>query len=103
METITRLTTSLQPLKPPPGICGSLGCVIGAHCRIGSRFTLYQNGTIAQVLGPIEIGSETIIGANAVVFDSVLGRCVVAGIPARVKIADLSDAAFAEFWDSIKG
>jgi serine acetyltransferase len=49
------------------------------------------------------VGSETIIGANAVVIDSLPSRCIAAGIPARVKVADLSDAQFREFWDSIKG
>ena len=102
------------------------GSVIGAKCTIGSHFTVYQNVTIgdklgrqtgerpvlgdrviasagAQVLGPVRVGSETIIGANAVVIDSLPGRCVAAGIPARVKVADLSDAQFREFGDSIKG
>jgi serine acetyltransferase len=44
-----------------------------------------------------------VIGANSVVLESVPGRCVVAGAPARVKVANLSDEAFAEFWAAIKG
>jgi len=105
-----------------------LGTVIGARCRAGSHFTMYQGATLgdklgkqtgldarpvigdyvivsagASVLGPVTVGSKTVIGANAVVLDSLPGRCVAAGIPARVKVEDLSDAAFEEFWSSIRG
>jgi serine O-acetyltransferase len=103
-----------------------VGCVIGTGCKVGSSFTVYQGVTLgdklgrdtgkqpvigdrvivsagAQVLGPVTIGSETVIGANSVVLDSVPGRSVVAGVPARVKIANLSDQAFGEFWAAIKG
>ena len=103
-----------------------VGSVIGTGCKIGSSFTVYQGVTIgdklgrdtgkrpvigdrvivsagAAVLGPVTIGSETVIGANAVVLDSVPGRCVVAGVPAQVKVANLSDEAFGEFWAGLKG
>lgn len=102
------------------------GTVIGARSRIGADFTVYQNVTIgdklgrdtgprpvlgdrviasagAQVLGGVEVGSQVVIGANAVVLDSLPDRCVAAGIPARVCVADLDDARFGEFWDSLKG
>lgn len=103
-----------------------VGCVIGTGCKVGSGFTVYQGVTLgdklgrdtgrqpvigdrvivsagAQVLGPVTIGSETVIGANSVVLESVPSRCVVAGVPARVKVSDLSDQAFDEFWAAIKG
>jgi serine O-acetyltransferase len=41
-------------------------------------------GVGAKILGPIEIGSHCIIGANAVVVKSVPSNCVVAGVPARI-------------------
>jgi serine acetyltransferase len=103
-----------------------VGCVIGTGCKIGSKFTVYQGVTIgdklgrdtgkqpvigdrvivsagAQVLGPVTIGAETVIGANSVVLQSVPSRCVVAGVPAQVKIESLSDEAFGEFWAAIRG
>jgi serine O-acetyltransferase len=112
-------------IGPGLKIIHGAGTVIGAQCKIGSHFTVYQNVTVgdklgrqtgarpelgdriiastgAQVLGPVHVGSETIIGANAVVLDSLPKRCIAAGIPAKVKVADLSDEQFAEFWSSIK-
>jgi serine O-acetyltransferase len=103
-----------------------VGSVIGAMCTVGSHFTLYQNVTIgdklgrdtgrrpqvgdyviasvgAQILGPVSVGSRSVIGANAVVLESLPERCVAAGVPARVVVPNLSDAAFGEFWASIKG
>jgi serine O-acetyltransferase len=38
----------------------------------------------AKILGPIRIGNNCIIGANAVVCTSFPAKCVVAGIPARI-------------------
>lgn len=103
-----------------------VGCVIGTGCKIGRNFTVYQGVTIgdklgrdtgkrpvigdrvivsagASVLGPVTVGSETVIGANSVVLDSVPSRCVAAGAPAQVKVANLSDEAFGEFWASLLG
>jgi len=103
-----------------------VGTVIGSMCRVGSHFTAYQNVTIgdklgrdtgkrpevgdyviatagAQILGSVTVGSRSVIGANAVVLRSLPERCVAAGVPARVVVADLSDEAFGEFWASIKG
>lgn len=37
----------------------------------------------AKILGPVEIGDHSIIGANAVVLKSIPPHSVVAGIPAR--------------------
>jgi serine acetyltransferase len=49
------------------------------------------------------VGSRSVIGANAAVLESLPDRCVAAGVPARVVIADLSDEAFGEYWTSLKG
>ena len=131
IAALSRLLTGTEiyfsaEIKPGLKLIHGLGCVIGTGCQVGSDFTVYQGVTIGdklgrhtgkqpvigdrvivsagtQVLGPVTIGSETVIGANSVVLDSVPGRCVVAGVPAQVKIANLSDEAFGEFWTAIKG
>ena len=41
-------------------------------------------GAGARILGDIRVGRRAIIGANAVVLESVPDDAVVAGIPARV-------------------
>jgi len=38
----------------------------------------------AKVLGDIEVGDGVVIGANAVVLQSVPDNCIVAGVPARI-------------------
>ena len=73
--------------------------VIGRNCTIGSCVTIggksgwyevpvigdnVQISSGAKILGPIRIGSNVIIGANAVVTKDVPSDCVVAGIPARI-------------------
>lgn len=85
------------------------GTVIGAS-RIGRNVTIFQGVTLgaadadlgfdvqrrpaladdvvigagAKVLGHLEIGQGTKIGANAVVLESVDAGCVAVGIPARI-------------------
>jgi len=48
---------------------------------IGNRVFI---GTGAKVLGPITIGDDVRIGANAVVLDDVPSGCTVVGAPARI-------------------
>jgi len=104
------------------------GTVIGAMSKIGSNFTVYQGVTVGDklgrdtgidkrpvieddviasagstIIGPVRIGSMTLIGANARVIDSMPGRCIAAGVPARVKAKDLSDEAFDEYRKALKG
>jgi serine O-acetyltransferase len=50
--------------------------VIGNNVDIGSG---------AKVLGPIQIGDNVVIGANAVVIRDVPDNCIAAGVPAVVK------------------
>ncbi|MBB2894045.1 serine O-acetyltransferase EpsC [Flexivirga oryzae] len=52
------------------------------HPTIGNKVTI---GAGARVLGPIEIGDETQIGANAVVVRDVPGASVAVGVPAKVR------------------
>lgn len=83
------------------------GVVIGETTEIGDNVTMYQGATLggtgkdtgkrhptlgngvivgagAKVLGPINIGTGSKIGANAVVLKDVLPRATAVGIPARV-------------------
>ncbi len=83
------------------------GVVIGETAEIGENCTLYQGVTLggtgkdvgkrhptlhdnvmvgagAKILGPVEIGSNTKIAANAVVLHPVPDNSTAVGIPARV-------------------
>lgn len=83
------------------------GVVIGETTEIGDNCTLYQNVTLggtgkdigkrhptlgnnvmvgagARVLGPMKIGDNVKIAANAVVLDEVPPNCTAVGVPARV-------------------
>jgi len=126
VAVVSRQLTAMEiyysaDIGPGLKIIHGAGSVIGAGCTIGSHFTLYQGVTVGdklgretlgdriiasagcQILGPVEVGSECILGAGAVVLQSIPARSIAAGVPARVRVADLSDAQFGEFWDSIKG
>lgn len=84
----------------------SLGIVIAA-CKIGENFSIYQNATVGNnkpretrttpiigsnvsmlvgcvVAGPITIGDNVKVGANAVVLDDIPCDSIAVGIPARV-------------------
>lgn len=84
---------------------GGIGVVIHARSEIGSNCLIGQNITIggrsghyevprignnveicagSRVLGPITIGDNAIIGANAVVIKDVPENAVVAGVPAKI-------------------
>ena len=84
---------------------GGIGVVIHARAVIGKNCVIGQNVTIggksgwhevpvigdnveisagARVLGPIRIGNNVIIGANAVVVKDVPDNCIVAGVPAKI-------------------
>ena len=96
-----------------------MGVVIGETSEIGNNVTLYHNVTLggiapsinsndqrdikrhpslednvvvgsgAQILGPITIGKNSLIGSNSVVTKNVPEKSVVAGIPAK-KVGDAS-------------
>jgi serine O-acetyltransferase len=83
------------------------GVVIGETAEVGARVTLYQGVTLggtslskgkrhptvgdrvtigagAKVLGPITVGHDSRIGANAVVVRPVPAHSVVVGVPGQV-------------------
>jgi serine O-acetyltransferase len=68
-------------------------CIIGQGVTIGGKSGWYEVPVIgdnveisagARIIGPIRIGNNVIIGANAVVVKDVPDNCVVAGVPARI-------------------
>ncbi len=84
-----------------------MGVVIGETAEIGDNCTIYQGVTLggtgkdvgkrhptlgnnvmvgagAKVLGPMNIGDNTKIAANAVVLDKIPDDCTAVGIPAKV-------------------
>ncbi len=84
-----------------------MGVVIGETAEIGDNCTIYQGVTLggtgkdvgkrhptlgnnvmvgagAKVLGPMTIGDNTKIAANAVVLEKIPDDCTAVGIPARV-------------------
>ncbi len=90
-----------------------MGVVIGETSEIGNNVTIYHNVTLggiapsinsndqrnvkrhptlednvvvgsgAQILGPIIVGKNSLIGSNSVVTKNVPEKSVMAGIPAR--------------------
>jgi serine O-acetyltransferase len=73
--------------------------IIGKNCMIGTNITIggrsgFQDvpkigdnvyiATGAKILGPIVVGNNVTIGANAVVIKDVPDNAVVAGIPAKI-------------------
>ena len=94
-----------------------MGVVIGETSEIGNNVTIYHNVTLggispsinsneqrdvkrhptlednvvvgsgAQILGPIIIGKNSLIGSNAVVTKDVPEKSIMVGIPAR-KVGD---------------
>lgn len=68
-------------------------CIIGQNTTVGGRSGHYEVPVIgnnveicagARVLGPITIGNNVIIGANAVVIKDIPDNAVVAGVPAKI-------------------
>jgi len=96
-----------------------MGVVIGETSKIGNNVTIYHNVTLggiapsinsndqrdmkrhptlkdnvvvgsgAQILGPITIGENSLIGSNSVITKNVSEKSVMAGIPAK-KVGDAS-------------
>ncbi len=70
-------------------------CQIGAHCHIASGAVLCGHcqlennvhvGAGATVIQSIKIGAGAVVAAGAVVTKDVPAGCMVAGIPAQIKI-----------------
>ena len=79
--------------------------IIGDNVNIGPGVTIggtsgkfevpiIGNNTIissgAKVIGPIKIGSNCIIGANAVVLTDIEDNCIVVGVPAKIIKRDIN-------------
>lgn len=85
----------------PTGVVVGEGVVLGANCQIQEGVTLGASGgtvegnpTIgdsvhlgsgAKVLGPVRIGSRSVVGANAVVRIDVPEDSLAVGVPAVIK------------------
>lgn len=89
---------------------GGMGVVVHHDCVIGSNCTIAQGVTLgggrggpgehgtgvpvlgdgvgvgagAKVLGPVHLGDNCVVGANAVVTRDVPANTVVVGVPARI-------------------
>jgi serine O-acetyltransferase len=86
-----------------------VGIVLGKKVRVGKNCIIYQNVTIGTketknfliapypvvednvtifansvIFGDITIGTNSVIGAGSVVFESVPANCIVAGNPAKI-------------------
>ena len=74
-------------------------CVIGENCVIGQGVTLGGNGKEAgvphlesgvyvsagaRILGPVSVGINSKVGANAVVLCNIPPHATAVGIPARI-------------------
>lgn len=57
---------------------------------IGNRVDI---GTGAKLLGPIRIGDDVAIGANAVVLENVPANSIAVGVPAKIRPRKLPGAA----------
>lgn len=83
------------------GIVIHVDAVIGRHCNIGHQVTIGVSGRYdrrgtprlgdrvfigpgAKLLGPIGVGNDVAIGANAVVTKDLPDYVLVVGVPARV-------------------
>jgi serine O-acetyltransferase len=112
LSQVTRTVTGIEihpgaRIGPGLFIDHGMGVVIGETAEIGADVTLYHGVTLggtslergkrhptigdrvvvgagAKVLGPIEVGEGSRIGANAVVVRSVPGDVVVVGVPGEV-------------------
>ena len=112
LAELTRLLTGVDihpaaVLAPGLFIDHATGVVIGETAKVGADVTIYQGVTLggtsldqgkrhptvgdrvilgggAQVLGPVTVGHDSQIGANAVVVKPVPPGSVVVGVPGQV-------------------
>jgi serine O-acetyltransferase len=112
ISMITRTLTGVEihpgaQIGPGLFIDHATGVVIGETAEIGTDVTLYHGVTLggrslergkrhptlgdrvivgagAKILGPVVIGEDSSVGANAVVLESMSSHAVIVGIPAKV-------------------
>lgn len=81
------------------GVVIHKNAIIGRECNIGPNVTIGGKSrhpqvpvigdnvfisSGAKILGPVHIGCNSIIGANAVVVRDIPDNCIAAGIPAKI-------------------
>jgi serine O-acetyltransferase len=87
-------------VRHPMGIVVSNAATIGTNCKILQHVTIGENifgargaptigdgvfiGAGAVIVGPVTVGSHSLVGANAVVIENVPADVTVAGVPARI-------------------
>lgn len=80
-------------LPHPTGIIIHPEAVIGPNCLIFQQVTLAGAVTVgghvdfgagAKILGPLSIGDDVLIGANAVVSKDVPSGSTAVGVPAKI-------------------
>ena len=81
-------------------------CLLGQNITIGGKSGWYEVPIIgdnvhisagARILGPVKVGNNVIIGANAVVIKDVPDNCIVAGVPAKVIRDKVSKEEFDDY------
>jgi len=81
-------------------------CLLGQNITIGGKSGWYEVPIIgdnvhisagARILGPVKVGNNVIIGANAVVIKDVPDNCIVAGVPAKVIRDKISKEEFDDY------
>jgi serine O-acetyltransferase len=91
--------------------------VIGRNCLIGPGVTIGGRsrhrdvpvigddvfvGAGARVLGPVHVGSGSVIGANAVVIEDVPASSMVGGVPARILRRDINVRDYTDLPDDMR-
>jgi serine O-acetyltransferase len=81
----------------------SAGCTIGTHVLLGSRWPMREGPYLeenvivhagARIIGPVRIGSGSVIGANAVVLTDIPPQSLAVGVPAVVKKTEIENGAY---------
>ena len=80
----------------PNGVVVHPAAQIGPNCLLMQQVTIGDNGGVptlgghvdvgagAKIVGPVCIGSDVVIGANAVVITDIPAGATAVGVPARI-------------------
>ena len=69
---------------------GTANAPVKRHPTVGDRVLI---GAGAKILGPVTIGNDARIGANAVVVTDVPDHGVAVGVPAKIRVPDAVESA----------